>query len=69
MNQVILDGVSDNMTFFVQPGKYCALNNTDETIMRQYVIKFYQKNTNCMRTENVMDRLLWLVKSFSSIYI
>ena len=40
INQVILDGISDNMAALVQTGKYGAINTRDKTTMGYYVIKF-----------------------------
>ena len=40
INQVGLDGISDNMESLVQPGKYGAINKADTTKNGFYVIKF-----------------------------
>ena len=40
INQVVLDGISDNMASLVQSGMFCAIN-TDDTIKNVfYVIQF-----------------------------
>ena len=40
INQVVYDGISENMCALVQTGKYGANNKTYNTIMVLYVIKF-----------------------------
>ena len=40
VNQVVLDGISDNIASLVQSGKYGAINKTYTPIMGYYVIKF-----------------------------
>ena len=37
IHQVLLDGISDNMTALVQTGKYGAINTIDTTKMGYYV--------------------------------
>ena len=39
-HKVVLGGISDNMEFLVQFGKYCAINVVDSTTMGYYVIKY-----------------------------
>ena len=40
INQVILYGISDNMSSLVQYGKYGSMNTTNTSTMGYYVIKF-----------------------------
>ena len=40
IHQVILDGISENMAFLVQSGKYGAINTTYSTRIGYYSIKF-----------------------------
>ena len=40
MHQVVLDGISENMTSFVESGKYDAINITDTTTHGFYVLTF-----------------------------
>ena len=37
---VVLDVISDNMASLVESGNYVAMNKTDTSTMRYYVIKF-----------------------------
>ena len=39
-HQVFLDGISKNMTSFVQSSKYGAIHTTYSTTMGYYIIKF-----------------------------
>ena len=40
IHQVVLDGISDNMALLVEWVKYCAINTTDTSTNRFYVIIF-----------------------------
>ena len=40
MHKVVLDGISDNMDYIVQLGKYGAINAADPNTMGYYVIKY-----------------------------
>ena len=40
IQQVVLDVISDNMALLVESGKYGAINTTDTTTNRFYVIIF-----------------------------
>ena len=40
IHQVVLDGISDNMASLVESVKYGAINRTDKTTNRFYVIMF-----------------------------
>ena len=40
INQVVLDGISDNMDSLVESGKYVAINTTDATKNGFYVNMF-----------------------------
>ena len=40
MHKVVLDGISKNMAYIAQLGKYGANNAADPTTMRYYVIKY-----------------------------
>ena len=40
MNKVVLGGVSENMSFIVQLGKYGAINEADPTTMGYYRINY-----------------------------
>ena len=40
INQVVLDGISDNIASLVESGKYGAINTTDTSTNRFYVIVF-----------------------------
>ena len=40
IHQVVIDGISDNMDLLVESDKYGAINNTDTTTNRLYVIVF-----------------------------
>ena len=40
INQVVLDGISDNMASLVESGKYGAINTTDTSTNGFYVIMF-----------------------------
>ena len=40
INQVVLDGISDNMASLVESGKYGAIKTTDTTTNEFYVIMF-----------------------------
>ena len=43
INQVVLDGISDNMTSLVQYDNYGAINTSDTTTNGYYVIKFISR--------------------------
>ena len=40
IHQVVIDGISDNMVLFVEPGKYGAINTTDRATNGFNVIMF-----------------------------
>ena len=40
-NQVVIDGISDNMAALVQIGDFGTINTTDTTMMGYYVIKLF----------------------------
>ena len=40
INQIVLDGVSDNIVVLVKTGKYVTMNTTDTNTMGYYFIKF-----------------------------
>ena len=44
INQVVLDGISDNMTALAQTGKNGTINTTYATKMEYYVIKFISES-------------------------
>ena len=41
IHQIVLDGISDNVDFLVQYGKYGAMNTTDTTTMSYYFNRFF----------------------------
>ena len=43
MNQVVLDGISENTASLVQYCKYGAMNTNDSTTVRYYGIEFVSK--------------------------
>ena len=51
--QVVLDGISDNMSSLVESGKYGAINTTDTSTNRFYVIMF----TSGAYKQQLMDKL------------
>ena len=61
IHQVVLDGISDNMSSLVKYGKYCYMNTKDTTISGYYVIKTSWKPTLYRNTQHVKGKILQLV--------
>ena len=60
VNQIVFDGISDNVALLVQSGKYGAINTTDTTTMGFYVLEAQtlQDETTCEGKISLADEVV-----------
>ena len=55
MHQVLIDGISNNMASFVQPGRYGTISTADTTTNRYSVIQFILE-AQTLQNNKTIDR-------------
>ena len=67
VHNVVIDGISDNMAYLVQLGRYGAINAADTTTMGDYVIKYLFESYTLQEDQTTDRQVSKEVKFFIQI--